>query len=99
MGISEDEAQVEVRTRIKKAMEENEDEMIRDYPSGKWNKVDYVYKYILADIRLNVGNIQTFPNLKDAVIDNNKDKVIRECSSGDDRRYTLRINFIKQNSG
>lgn len=99
MGISEDEAQVEVRTRIKKAMKDNEEEMIRDYTLDKWNKVDYVYKYILADICLNVGNIQTFPNLKDAVINNNKDKVIEECSSGDDRRYDLRKSFIKQNFG
>ena len=97
IGISEDEAQFEVRTRIGKAMKENEDEMIGDYTSDKWNKVDYVYKYILADIRLNVGNINSFPNLKDAVIDNNKDKVIEECSSGNDRRYKLRISFIKQN--
>ncbi len=99
MGISEDEAQVEVRTRIKKAMKDNEEEMIRDYTLDKWNKVDYVYKYILADVKLNVGNIKSFPNLKGAVIDNNKDKIIKECSSGNVQRYNLRISFIKQNFG
>lgn len=93
LTVSNKRVETELKHRIDKTMLSLNSKFKSD---RRWDNVKELYKYTLVDIALNVGNINEYPKLQEAVLSNDKEGIMREwATSGDTNRNQERKNLIK----